>query len=148
MSKIIWPKILSSQEHREYFQELHDRGYLDWHLTLIVCNSVANHVAQKKTWTGVADHKYMQASQEMVMSIINGEMNKEIEQLNINELSIDDLKNQEKISFLSIMKTWQLFIHTPTPDFAAIKRFMVERYKIFKIDSPHDPLFTKNNTED
>ena len=148
LSKIIWPKILSSQEHREYFQELHDRGYLDWHLTLIVCNSVANHVAQKKTWTGVADHKYMQASQEMVMSIINGEMNKEIEQLNINELSIDDLKNQEKISFLSIMKTWQLFIHTPTPDFAAIKRFLVERYKIFKIDSPHDPLFTKNNTED
>lgn len=145
--KIIWTKILSSQEHLEYFQALHDRGYLDWHIALIACNSVANHVANKKTWTGLADHKYMQASQEIVMSIINGKMDKEIEQLNIKELSIDDLKHQEKISYLSIMKTWQLYIHTPTPDFAAVKRFMEERYNLLKVDSPHDPLFTTNNTQ-
>jgi hypothetical protein len=142
--KIIWPKILSSKEHREYFQELHDRGYLDWHLALIGCNAVANHVANKKTWAGVADDTYMQAVQEIVMSVINGEMNKEIEQLDIKELSTDDLKFQEKTSFVSIMKTWQLFIHTPTPDFDAIRRFMEERYKIFDIDTPHDPLFTRN----
>ncbi len=98
---------------------------------------------EKKVCFGIADGEYMQALKVTIISIINGDMNDEIEQLDIKKIRIQDFNFQEETSFVTIMKTWKLFIQTPTPDFKAIKRFMVERYKMFGIDAPHAPLFSK-----
>ena len=77
------------------------------------------------------------------MSIINGRMNDEIDQLDIKEIKIQEFEFQVKVSFVSIMKTWGLLIHTPTPEFEAIRQFMGERYKIFETDTHHAPFFSK-----
>lgn len=138
---IIWPKILASPEHRLYFLGLHEQGYKDWHIALIACNAVSNHLAQKKHWRGMADEAYRQAIHETIMSVIDGEMEGEIHELNVAEVKVAEFKNQESLSFVSMMKTLNLCIHTPTPDFKAIKRFMGERYKVFDVDVTHEALF-------
>lgn len=141
MMKIIWPKILLDRQHNEYFKNLHESGYLDWHIGLIACNTIANYVANKKTWRGIANDEYKIEMGNIVQSIFNGKMDEQIQQLDISEIDIEHIDGQEKMSLVIIMKRWGLSIHTPTPDFTAIKHFLGERYKIFEIDSPHDPLF-------
>lgn len=142
---VVWPKILASKKHKEFFAELKEKGYKDWHISLITCNVVANHIGNKKTWIGVADDRYMQEPQGVIMAIINGNMNEEIENLNINEIDTQEFTIQDEISFISIMKTWGMIIHTPVPDLQAIRKFMGERYKLFETDVPHEPLFTNSN---
>lgn len=134
---VVWPKILASKEHNDFFQNLHNKGYKDWHLFLIAGNTIANYVANKKIKKGAPENVYT----DTIMLIIDGDMNDEIEELDINEISIRDLEVQEKISFVSMMRTWGLSIHTPTPNFKAIRRFMGERYGVFDIDVPHQSLF-------
>lgn len=138
---VVWPKIHENKKYKVYFKALSEKGYKDWHITLIVCNAVANYVANKKVWAGVANDEYMQALRKVIMSIINGDMNEEVEQLDIEEICIEDFNIQDEISFLSIMKTWELVIRTPTPNFPAIQQFMKERYRLFETDAPHDHLF-------
>lgn len=141
LMKVVWPKILSSKKHRGFFEGLKSKGYRDWHLSLIACNAVANHVANKKVWTGVADEQYMQNLQRVIMSIIEGEINEEIEQFDIDEMDAQEFAMQDETSFASIMKTWGLVIRSPVPNFQALRRFMGERYKVFDTDVPHDSLF-------
>lgn len=143
---IIWPKILASNKHRNFFEGLKDNGYKDWHLSLIACNTVANYVANKKVWSGIADHRYMQDLQTMILNIINGDMNQEISQLDIDQIDAIDFEMQDETSFVSIMKTWDLVIRTPVPNFQALRQFIGERYKVFEIDVPHDPLFAEQQT--
>ncbi len=141
LMKVVWPKILSNKEYKSYFEKLKSRGYLDWHLSSIACNAVANHVANKIVWAGTADEQYMQELQKTIMSIINGDMKEEIEKVDIDKINVQEFKIQEEISFVSIMKTWGLVIHSPVPNFQALRVFMAERYKVFQTDVPHDNLF-------
>ncbi|WP_156360717.1 hypothetical protein [Dethiosulfatarculus sandiegensis] len=143
LMSVVWPKILSSDKHRSFFEELKKKGYKDWHLSLIVCNAVANYVARKKVWTGFVNHIYMQKLQETIINILNGKLNEEIYQLNIDEIDAENFQMHDKTSFASMMKTWGLVIHAPVPNFQAIKQFMRERYKVFETDVPHDALFTE-----
>lgn len=138
---VVWPKILASKKHKEFFAELKEKGYKDWHISLIACNAVANHIGNKRIWAGVADDRYMQELQRIIMAIINGDMNDEVEKFNIDEIDVQEFRMQTETSFALIMKTWGMVIQTPVPDFQAIRKFMGERYKVFEIDVPHDNLF-------
>jgi len=141
LMKVVWPKILSSKKHKSFFEELKSKEYTDWHISLIACNAVSNHVANKKVWAGIADDQYMRELQRTIMSIINGEMNEEIEKFDIDEMDAQEFEMQDKTSFVSIMKTWGLVISSPVPNFQALRRFMGERYKVFQTDVAHDSLF-------
>lgn len=138
---LIWPKVLASEAHRIYFQGLHEEGFKDWHISLIACNAITNHLTKKEIRWAVFDDIYRQVYHDTTMSIIDGKMNKEIKRLNITDIDVTHLRDQEQISFVTILKTWNLCLHVPTPDFKAIRRFLVERYHIFDIDIPHKLLF-------
>jgi len=141
LMKIIWPKIVASEKHRQYFEELRKKGYKDWHIMLIACNAVANHIANKIDWTGKADEQYMEEIQKLTLEIIDGKLNSQVEQLSISEIDLEDFKIQEDMSYISILRTWGMEIHSPVPNIEAVRRFMMERYKVFETDEPHNNLF-------
>ncbi len=143
MMDIIWPKIMMSEHHRSFVEKLHKDGYLDWHISVIVCNAVCNHIVHEELGLSPVNKATADATQKAMYSIFDGEMNDLLQNLDIGRVPISDLVMQEGISFMSIMKTWHLEPASPTqtPNFEGIKQFLVARYKIFELDAPHKPLF-------
>lgn len=144
MMEVIWPKIIMSEPHKEFFERLHNDGYLDWHISLIACNVVSNYIVQVELGLNPKNKESATLMQKTTYSLFDGEMDHLLNSFNIERTPISDFEMQRKISFLTIMKTWRIGPTRPleTPNFDAVKKFLIARYKIFEVDAPHKPLFT------
>ncbi len=138
---VLWPKIRDSEKASKVYKSFHEKGYRDWHIILIFCNAVANFIANAITWRRVSSNEYHAKMKDVVMKVINGEMADELQRFDIDSIDEDEFKISEELSYLSMMKTWDLNCNMQTPDFGAIKKFMNERYMVLDTDVPHDEVF-------
>lgn len=140
---IIWPQLKSGSRHTDFFHDLHQQGYLDWHIALIACNTVANQVCREVVvpveYSSESD--YNSELNRVLLGVINGEYQKQVEDMDMESIDTGEFERQREISFLTIMKTWGLSVHTATPPFDAIKKLLSHRYRIFEMDADHEPLF-------
>ena len=140
LCKITIPKIIASDKHSRFLTNLRERSYKDWHIMLIVANVVASHISNKKVWRGRSTPEYMQALSKMAFDIINGQHDRDLESLNVDEIDREMFEMQEKISYMAMLKTWNLTVHMDTPDLVAIRQVMDRRYMIKEIDVDHEEL--------
>ena len=141
MFNIIWRKILKVEKYKQYFVELCGDGYKDWHIMLIVCNTVAQYIVKTSCPQGVSSLSQKEFLSQMRNIIIDANEHVRIRELNIDLISIDKFEIQKKMSFCYIMQTWGLIVNTKTLVFESIKVFMESRYMIFDIDIEHTPIF-------
>lgn len=140
---IVWPRLKSGSRHTDFLRDLHQQGYLDWHIAVIVCNTVANQICRQIVVPTAfsSEAEYRTEFNRVLWGVINGEYQQQVKTIDMESIDTDEFERQREISFLSIMQTWDLSIHSTTPPLDAIKRFLSERYRIFETDVEHEPLF-------
>lgn len=139
---VLWPKIRHSEKASKVHKRFREKGYRDWHIMLIFCNAVGNSIANAQTWTGSVSAEYHTAMKEVLMKVFNGELMQELQIFDIDSIENHEFELHENISYVTMMKTWDLNCNMQTPDFEAIKKFMNERYNILEDDVPHDEVIS------
>ncbi|GGC23881.1 hypothetical protein GCM10011572_51740 [Pseudoduganella buxea] len=123
-------------EFQEFVASLRRQGYLDWHILLLIAN-----VAMNKRLSVTNSPQGLMDDQKAVTTALAKEETTGdglLTMLDLQSMPIDALLDMQLATLCS---TWGLVFKSRTPDFAALRVVLKERYGYMADDVPHDPLF-------
>lgn len=127
----------SLPEFQEFVASLRRQGYLDWHILLLVAN-----VALNKRLSVTSGLPGSEADRKAVTTAFAKEEEATTDGLlTMLDLQSMPIESQLDMQLATLCSTWGLVFKSRTPDFAALRVVLKERYGYMTDDVPHDPLF-------
>jgi hypothetical protein len=118
-----------------------DEGLLDWQILSVIANIVCQYQVEKRA-PGISPQMLAKEIQERAYR----EERDDDPQFDLNHLTDELVKMQQRILSAAAFKTWDLESHRRTPDFVAMKRLLDERYGHSTDDLPHADPFEELTT--
>lgn len=134
------PGLMSDSRTRRILKEQHDLGVKDWELVLILFNIALNRLVQMDSRgmsaAAYADFKKRMAT--MSEKLLDGTAASPF----ANEwLNADELPMHMRVSIGPVAQSWGLSVQRQTPDFDAIRKLLVDRFRHREDDVAHDDWF-------
>ncbi|TAV48365.1 hypothetical protein ELI30_08645 [Rhizobium leguminosarum] len=141
------PALMSDSRTREILKEQHDVGVKDWELVLILFNIAFNRSVRVDP-RGMSAEAYAALKQRMAaksQKIIDetAAIPFENEWLNADELPMHML-----VTIGPVAQSWGLSVQRQTPDFDAIRKLLIDRFRHQEDDVAHDDWFGWNRSQD
>jgi hypothetical protein len=124
--------------------KLHDDGWLDWHILLVVNNIAVNYrvdqnMEEYSLFTDIDRNILLQNETEMVL---NEEEKENSTVIPVSKFNEDNLRFCLQVTMIdTITRVYGLDCRQMTPDMDAIEHFLGERYNYWKDDIEHEKLF-------
>lgn len=130
------PKLLKNEGFRSQIKKLRNDGYLDWEILLIIANICIDYRAKKKLPNNSYDDEFKKVMTELMTS----EEKEDDLEVPVNIFIEKRIEIQKNLSLAAIAQTWGLIIHSMTPDFCAVKKFLTVRYHLSEDDIEHEDV--------
>lgn len=117
-------------DFRRVVADLRQRGWRDHHILSSVMNITINHRA------GVAGIDLR--DQEVATELMNRPETKESPLVPCRVFTLDAMEQARRFALPAVLKTWDLTLHSPSPDLDAVEKVLAERYAYWDADSPYD----------
>jgi hypothetical protein len=119
--------------------EMRTRGWLDWHILQALASAAMNDALLREGLAtgGDADAARRRAAELIETGGFDEDPGHPL------TLTVDDMEFARRSSIPLVIDIYGLRLNQPTPDFAAIDRFLGERYRYWTDDVDHPSYFSK-----
>ena len=131
------PKLMKDEKSKRIIAKLRGEGLLDWQILTILLNVVA----QYQIGPVVAEDARHPEFERRLFDRVSREEREDDPPFDPAYLNDEIVDMQRRILSAAAFKTWDLGINRQTPDFAAMKQLLDERYGHSSDDIPHDDPF-------
>lgn len=138
------PGLISDNRTRRILKEQHDLGLKDWELILILFNIAINRSVQLESRGIYTAATIANFKERMVMM---SEQLLAAPHFENGWLSADELQMSMCASIASVAQSWGLSVKRQTPDFVAIRKLLVDRFRHHEDDVTHDDWFGWNEAQ-
>jgi hypothetical protein len=134
------PGLISNSRTRKIFQDQHDLGVKDWELILILFNIALNHSIQvdPRGMSAAAYGDLRKRIATMSERLLDGTAASRFES---EWLTAEELPMHMRVAIGTVAQSWGLSVQRSTPDFDAIRKLLVNRFRHFDDDVEHDDWF-------
>jgi hypothetical protein len=134
------PGLMSNGRTRKILQDQHDIGVKDWELVLILFNIALNRSVSVDPpgMSAAAYDDFRKRMATMAEKLLDGTAASPFES---EWLKADELPMHMRVSIGPIAQSWGLSVRRRTPDFDAIRKLLVDRFRHFEDDVKHDDWF-------
>ena len=136
--RITLPRIVGDERCRRLLFKLRKDGVLDWQILNALLTIVSQWQVEAKNGRPLSSRKDTKQLQDRSFHAEQPEDPK----FDLDVLTEARLLEQLNFSLIAVLKTWELTCHRQTPDFAAVKRLLDERYRHSIDDIPHGDPFS------
>lgn len=134
--RVSLPRIMRDNRCRNLIGRMKGDGLLDWQILSILASIVCQCQVEERS-LGVSPQMLAKEMRERLYR----EERDDDPQFDLNRLTEELVKVQQQILSAASFATWDLECHRQTPDFAAMKRLLDERYGHSVDDLPHPDPF-------
>ncbi|MGF1472935.1 MAG: hypothetical protein ACFB50_14500 [Rubrobacteraceae bacterium] len=124
---------------RTLIQKLRDEGWKDWHILMALANLAMTERLRKTMPPGSWAPEEAQRRGQQIMH--REETSEESEFLPDAAFTEEELRTSMKMGMLTCAQSFGLELKQQAPDFAALERLLVERYRFKDDDVDHESVF-------
>lgn len=135
--RLTLPRLIEDHRCKCLINHLRKKGALDWQILAVLAAIVAQWQVQRQFGYALPPPDLARRMKERMFR----EERTDDPAFDLGQLTAERLELQEQLLTGAVFQTWDLAIHRDTPDFAAMKELLDQRYRHSTDDLPHEDPF-------